>query len=89
MCTHLVNKRFCKVKIKIVIYIDNLTLQNYLIAVQRIRLLEKIMKVYLIRASEWRADVNCVCATKGIVDRERKRLGKEYDLADDEVRRIY
>lgn len=47
------------------------------------------MKVYLIRASEWRADVNCVCATKGIVDRERKRLGKEYDLADDEVRRIY
>ena len=43
------------------------------------------ISVYLIRASEWESDINCVCATKEIADRERKRLGKEYDLDDDDI----
>ena len=43
------------------------------------------MKVYLIRASEWETDVNCVCASKEIADRERSILAKSYGLGDDEV----
>ena len=43
------------------------------------------MKVYLIRAVEWETDVDCVCATKEIADRERKRLARHYDLEDDEI----
>lgn len=43
------------------------------------------MKVYLIRASEWETDVNCVCASKEIADRERRILAKSYGLDDDEI----
>lgn len=43
------------------------------------------MKVYLIRAAEWDTEVNCVCATKEIAERERKRLANEYSLEDDEI----
>lgn len=43
------------------------------------------MTVYLIRASEWETDVNCVCATKEIADRERKRLASTYALSEDEM----
>ena len=41
--------------------------------------------VYLVRATEWDTDVNCVCATREIAERERKRLAKFYDLSDDEI----
>lgn len=43
------------------------------------------MKVYLIRASEWETDVSCVCASKEIADRERKRLARSYGLGDEEI----
>ena len=43
------------------------------------------MKVYLIRASEWETDVNCVCTSKEIADRERKILAESYGLDDDEI----
>lgn len=43
------------------------------------------MVVYLIRASEWETEVNCVCATKEIAERERRRLAKEYDLDDGDM----
>lgn len=43
------------------------------------------MKVYLIRAGEWETEVDCVCATKEIAERERKRLAKSYSLEDDEI----
>ena len=41
------------------------------------------MKVYLVRASEWETEVNCICATRELAERERKRLAKEYDLDDE------
>lgn len=43
------------------------------------------MFVYLIRASEWETEVDCVCATEDIAKRERMRLAKEYRLDDDEI----
>ena len=43
------------------------------------------MIVYLIKAGEWETDVDCVCATKEIAERECKRLGKEYNLNDNEI----
>ena len=43
------------------------------------------MKVYLIRAAEWESDVNCVCLTKEIAIRERRRLANEYSLTNDEM----
>ena len=43
------------------------------------------MKVYLIRASEWETDVNCVCASKEIANREQRILAKSYGLEDDEI----
>ena len=43
------------------------------------------MVVYLIRASEWETEVDCVCATKEIANRERKRLAKSYALSEDEM----
>ena len=43
------------------------------------------MKVYLVRASEWETEVDCVCATKEIAERERKRLANEYSIEDDEI----
>lgn len=43
------------------------------------------MVVYLIRASEWETEVDCVCATKEIADRERKRLAVSYALSEDEM----
>ena len=43
------------------------------------------MKVYLIRASEWETEVDCVCATKEIAKREQCRLAQEYSLSDDEI----
>ena len=43
------------------------------------------MKIYLIRASEWETDVECVCASKEIADRERKRLARSYGLEDEEI----
>lgn len=43
------------------------------------------MVVYLIRASEWETEVNCVCATEDIAKREQKRLAKFYGLSDDEI----
>ena len=41
------------------------------------------MKVYLVRASEWETEVDCICATRELAERERKRLAKEYDLDDE------
>ena len=43
-------------------------------------------KVYLIRASEWETEINCVCATKEIAERECKRLADEYGLSEEEAR---
>ena len=43
------------------------------------------MVVYLVRASEWDTEVDCVCATSEIAERERRRLAKKYDLSDDEI----
>ena len=43
------------------------------------------MVVYLIRASEWETEVDCVCATKEIANRERKRLASTYALSEDEM----
>lgn len=43
------------------------------------------MVVYLIRASEWETEVDCVCATKEIAKRERRRLAESYGLEDDEI----
>lgn len=44
------------------------------------------MKVYLIRAVEWESDVDCVCATKEIAERECRRLADSYSLSDEEMR---
>ena len=41
------------------------------------------MKVYLVRASEWESNIDCICATRELAERERKRLAKEYDLDDE------
>lgn len=43
------------------------------------------MVVYLIRSSEWETEVDCVCATKEIAERERRRLADSYGLEDDEI----
>ena len=43
------------------------------------------MVVYLIRASEWETEVDCVCATKEIAERERRCLAYSYGLEDDEI----
>ena len=43
------------------------------------------MKVYLIRASEWETEVDCVCSTKEIAIRERRRLANNYGLSNDEM----
>lgn len=43
------------------------------------------MIVYLIRASEWETEVDCVCATKEIAERECRRLAYSYGLEDDEI----
>ena len=43
------------------------------------------MRVYLIRAAEWDTEINCVCSTKEIANRERKRLANEYGLSNDEI----
>lgn len=42
------------------------------------------MKVYLVRASEWETDVDCVCATKELAIRECERLAREYGIEDDD-----
>lgn len=42
------------------------------------------MKVYLVKASEWESDVNCVCLTEDIAKRECKRLAKEYGVDESE-----
>lgn len=42
------------------------------------------MKVYLVRASEWETDVDCVCATKKLAIRECERLAREYGIEDDD-----
>lgn len=44
------------------------------------------MKVYLVRAVEWESDVDCVCATKEIAERECRRLADSYSLNDEEMR---
>ncbi len=43
------------------------------------------MKVYLVRASEWESNINCVCATKELAERERKRLAYDYDLDEEDI----
>lgn len=43
------------------------------------------MKVYLVRAVEWESDIDCVCATKEIAERECKRLADSYALSDEEM----
>lgn len=43
------------------------------------------MKVFLVRASEWESNINCVCATKELAERERKRLAYDYDLDEEDI----
>ena len=42
------------------------------------------MTVWLVRAGEWETDVDCVCATKELAERERKRLADAYGLDDED-----
>ena len=43
------------------------------------------MKVYLVRATEWETDISCVCATKELAEKERRRLAKKYGIYSDEI----
>ena len=43
------------------------------------------MTVYLVRASEWETNISCVCATKELAEKERKRLARKYGLYHDEI----
>ena len=47
------------------------------------------MYVYLVRATEWDTEVDCVCATMGIAERERMRLANEYGITDEAETKCY
>lgn len=39
-------------------------------------------QVYLVRASEWETEVDCVCTTRELALRECKRLADKYEFED-------